>query len=113
MGAPLDPYFHLPLWLQVNCLGKTLWAYNERHLDELDRYVRVLVRERTPNVNRSVASRLPAWIKKRQKPRADRALHQRSTPASVERARSTAAARLIDTKIIPGESMGMVWRHLG
>ena len=67
IGAPVDWYFHLPLWLQAPCRGHTLWAYNARHL----RFLRDLVsadlreRERDPRLgwrNGSLASRLPAWM---------------------------------------------------
>lgn len=63
-----DPYFHLPLWLQVPCAGETLWAYNASHLAFLERFVRAEVREPSrprgaePR-NRTMASRLPTWIK--------------------------------------------------
>ncbi|WP_336212225.1 hypothetical protein [Nonomuraea sp. LPB2021202275-12-8] len=40
-----------------------LWAYNAEHLDFLERYVRAFIREREPNRNGSLASRLPAWLK--------------------------------------------------
>ena len=63
-----DPYFHLPLWLQVSCAGRTLWACNRRHLAFLEQYVRAELREphqpqgAEPR-NRTLTSRLPAWIK--------------------------------------------------
>lgn len=63
IGASVDWYFRLPLWLQISCCGKTLWAYNEKHLDFLANYVGAKLRERTPNTNKSLASRLPKWIK--------------------------------------------------
>ena len=58
-----DRVFGLPLWLQTPCAGEVLWAWNEWHLDWLERYVAADLRERTPNQNRSLASRLPRWIK--------------------------------------------------
>jgi hypothetical protein len=67
--AALDPHFTLPLWLQAPCCGETLWAYNVGHLDFLASYVGATLRERKPDQygwsNRSLASRLPAWIKAR------------------------------------------------
>lgn len=63
IGASVDWYFRLPLWLQISCCGNTLWAYNQKHLDFLEDYVGAKLRERTPNINRSLASRLPQWIK--------------------------------------------------
>lgn len=62
-----DSVFHLPLWLQTPCCGKTLWAYNPRHLEFLENYVRAALRTRTVDpqfgwANQSLAARLPKWI---------------------------------------------------
>jgi hypothetical protein len=70
-GAPADDYFHYPLWLQAPCCSQILWAYNLRHLDFIEEFVRAKSRERTPDEkygwsNRSLFSRLPKWIKSRQ-----------------------------------------------
>ncbi|WP_410601287.1 hypothetical protein [Amycolatopsis sp. lyj-90] len=63
-SVPAVPrYRGLELWLQTPCKGETLWAYHERHLDYLERYVAAGLREQVPNRNSSLASRLPAWIK--------------------------------------------------
>ena len=62
-GDSHDWYFRLPLWLQIPCCGKILWAYNKSHLDFLEDYVSSLLRERHPNKNKTLASRLPKWIK--------------------------------------------------
>ncbi len=63
-GVPVDPCFRLPLWLQADCCGKLLWAYNAEHLDLLESYVAARLRERraSPGVM-SVVARLPAWLK--------------------------------------------------
>ena len=63
IGADVDWYFRQTLWLQIPCCGKTLWAYNLRHLEYLENYVRAKLRSRIPN-RKSVASRLPTWMKK-------------------------------------------------
>ena len=62
IGASCDWYFGLPLWLQVECGVETLWAYNEKHLEFIEKYVAAKLRERAPHVNKSLASRLPQWI---------------------------------------------------
>ncbi|WHT16161.1 hypothetical protein N8J89_23835 [Crossiella sp. CA-258035] len=82
-GEPVDPYFRLPLWLQANCGGKVLWAYNAEHLDFLEALVAARIRERwaifgtvsaegTPGAYcyandtasaMSLMSRLPGWLK--------------------------------------------------
>jgi hypothetical protein len=51
------------LWLKTGCCSNTLWAYNRDHLDFLENYVSASIREQLPNINRSLVSRLPAWIK--------------------------------------------------
>lgn len=53
----------LDLWLQTPCRGHVLWAYDAEHLDFLERYVRAALREREPNRNAGLASRLPGWLK--------------------------------------------------
>lgn len=62
-----DDHFRLPLWLRTPCCGEVLWAYNERHLTYLEGLIgaRLRGRRRDPKhgwSNRSLASRLPAWI---------------------------------------------------
>ena len=62
-GDSVDWYFRLPLWLQTPCCGEVLWAHNRDHLAFLEDYVGSSLRERQPNQNRSLASRLPSWMK--------------------------------------------------
>ncbi|MCD9194764.1 hypothetical protein [Streptomyces albireticuli] len=63
----LDPYFHVPLWLQTDTRHGRLWAYNPEHLDLLRRYVEATLREHDPWYEpwrkMGVIGRLPAWIK--------------------------------------------------
>ena len=70
VGTACDWYFGFPLWLQSNCNGEVLWALNERHLDWLKAYVSATYRLQKPNVSRSMASRLPNWIKGKHERRA-------------------------------------------
>lgn len=63
VGAAVDPYFKLPLWLRGEVRGRPLWAYNREHLAVLEAYVRADLRRRAPNWNASLASRLPRWLK--------------------------------------------------
>jgi hypothetical protein len=65
-----EPFFELPLWLSVGCCGETLWAFNLRHLQFIERFVAARHREtrRDPVYgwsNRSLANRLPGWIQDR------------------------------------------------
>ena len=52
-------------FLAIHCCGHVLWVVNTDHLDFIERYVEADLRERVPNINRSLASRLPQWIKSR------------------------------------------------
>jgi len=62
-GAPIDPYFHLPVWLQTEFSGEILWAYNLEHLHFLAEHVGAKLRERGgANRPRSIGSRLPRWM---------------------------------------------------
>jgi hypothetical protein len=56
-----DWYFDCPLWLQGPCCGEVLWAFNPRHLQFLEDFVRADFRE--THYNASLASRLPEGMK--------------------------------------------------
>lgn len=58
-----DPYFGMDLFFQMPVGKDILWAYNREHLKFLEDYVSAALREREPNMNASLVSRLPAWIK--------------------------------------------------
>lgn len=64
---PKDSYFGIDLWLQTDCAGQSLWAFNKRHLEYLEDFVSAKHRQRNPNIdtwkNSSLASRLPKWLK--------------------------------------------------
>jgi hypothetical protein len=68
LGAPFDPWFRQPLWLQTACVGETLWAYNADHLRFLTDLVAADLRTRSIVVadggprNRLLESRLPKWM---------------------------------------------------
>lgn len=63
------PEHELPVrpWLQVPCCGEVLCAFNREHLDFLECFVGARLRQSRPGEggwhNRSLVSRLPAWIK--------------------------------------------------
>jgi hypothetical protein len=63
-GAPVDPFFHLSVWLQVEFSGEVLWAYNLEHLDFLAAHVGAKLRERNgfKFQVRSIGARLPRWM---------------------------------------------------
>ena len=62
-GGNVDWYFRQPLWLEISCCGKALWAYNLEHLQMLEDYVSAKLRERTQKGRSSFLSKLPQWIK--------------------------------------------------
>lgn len=68
LGDGADPYFRLPLWLQMPCSAGMVWAFNERHLEYLLEYVGAQNRHRpnrapTDPRNALLDSRLPRWMK--------------------------------------------------
>lgn len=64
IGAPIDPFFHLPLWMQENVNGNVLWAYNSDHLAFIRSFVEAKLRERNGQElsNQALGSRLPKWM---------------------------------------------------
>ncbi|MEI5906237.1 hypothetical protein WAK64_04010 [Bacillus spongiae] len=58
-----DTFYGFNTWLNTNCCGQTLWAYNKEHLHFMEGYILSTLRERVPNLNQSLASRLPNWMK--------------------------------------------------
>ncbi len=59
----IDPHFGLPLLLLTQARHGTVWAYNPRHLRELQAYIGAKLRLRRGAGNKSMFSRLPAWMK--------------------------------------------------
>ncbi|MFI1655158.1 hypothetical protein ACH4ZU_09640 [Streptomyces sp. NPDC020472] len=63
-----DPYFGLPLWLQVETRHGWLWAYNLEHLGLIRRFVQASLRERAPwydtGQKMTLVARLPLWVKR-------------------------------------------------
>jgi hypothetical protein len=66
IGRPIDPHFHLPLWLQANCAGNILWFYNFDHLGWCEDFIAASLRERKATEfgfrNKALSSRLPKWM---------------------------------------------------
>lgn len=60
---PVDPYFGYPLWLQSECCGEILWAYNPRHLQTLKSYIGARLRDGRNRHKWAMTGRLPQWIK--------------------------------------------------
>lgn len=64
IGIPVDPFFHLPLYLVTDCCKNQLWAYNAEHLAFLRNHIGASLRERdiSEKHNNSIGSRLPKWM---------------------------------------------------
>lgn len=63
LGTNMDPYFRLPLWLQMEMPDGILWAYNYEHLDFIEKHVGAELRNRgSLPLNKSIGSRLPKWM---------------------------------------------------
>lgn len=61
--AARDPHFGLPLRLVVPTRFGALWAFNLRHVAELEAYVGARVRTRQVHFSRALFSRVPRWLK--------------------------------------------------
>lgn len=59
----IDPHFGLPLRLSKETRFGTVWAYNQRHVEELLGYVSAKLRVRQNASNGAMFSRLPRWMK--------------------------------------------------
>ncbi|HRG34262.1 MAG: hypothetical protein JNK69_06235 [Saprospiraceae bacterium] len=60
----LDPAFGLPLWYSGSVKGEIIWAYNQKHLLEIENYVRATLRERTTDrFKMTMVEKLPDFIK--------------------------------------------------
>lgn len=64
IGAPVDPYFHLPLWLKKEIGDNLLWAYNMEHLVFLEQHIGAKLRERNgfEYQVKSIGAKLPRWM---------------------------------------------------
>lgn len=61
-GAQYDPYFKLPLWLQIETCGEILWAYNRPHLAFLKQFVASKHRDIGTPGNTNMGNKLPKWM---------------------------------------------------
>lgn len=60
----IDPVFGLFLWYMDSVRDQIIWAYNQRHLLEIENYVRATLRERTTDrFKMTMVEKLPDFIK--------------------------------------------------
>ncbi len=63
VGANIDPYFHMPLWLTIPCGDQLLWAYNYDHLNFIQQELqRQLTPEEENDEPETRTVRLPGWM---------------------------------------------------
>lgn len=66
-AAVTDPFFGVPLWLQIPTRHGVLWAYNLEHLRYIERFVAADIRERASfhdsGQKMTLVAKLPAWLK--------------------------------------------------
>ncbi|KUG07357.1 hypothetical protein [Solirubrum puertoriconensis] len=66
IGAPVDPFFRLPLWLRTAIVENVLFAYNYEHLQFLEDFIGAKLRSRGSTkygwANQSFESRLLTWM---------------------------------------------------
>lgn len=64
LGMPIDPYFHLELYLKIEFRNHILWVYNIEHLNALIDFINSKIKPNKAgkNLNASIGSRLPKWM---------------------------------------------------
>lgn len=62
IGTWVDPYLRIPLWLQSECCGEILWAYNRRHLSFLKEFVGSKLRDIGELGRPNLGNKLPKWM---------------------------------------------------
>lgn len=64
MNAPIDPFFGFSVWYQMDTVHGLIWAYNEQHLEVIERHIKDQHRRRSGilYMNRSIGSRLPKGV---------------------------------------------------
>lgn len=62
IGTWVDPYLRIPLWLQTECCGEILWAYNRRHLAFLKEIVGSKLRDIGEPGRPNLGNKLPKWM---------------------------------------------------
>jgi hypothetical protein len=60
--AAAQYYFRASLWLQMPFGDHRLWAYNDKHLDYMERYIGALLRESPNRTGFTLVEKLPKFI---------------------------------------------------
>ena len=58
---PANQYFQAELWLQSSFKKDLFWAYNDKHLEYLERYISATIREHKDRVGFTLLEKLPKF----------------------------------------------------
>ena len=58
---PSNQYFQAEIWLQAPFKMDIFWAYNEKHLEYLERYISATIREHKDRVGFTLLEKLPKF----------------------------------------------------
>ncbi len=58
---PANQYFQTELWLQAPFKKDVFWAYNDKHLEYLDRYISATIREHKDRAGFTLLEKLPKF----------------------------------------------------
>lgn len=58
---PANQFFDAELWLQTTFKSEVFWAYNDKHLDYLERYIAATLREHKDRTHFTLLEKLPRF----------------------------------------------------
>lgn len=58
---PANQYFQVELWLQAPFKNDVFWAYNDKHLEYLERYISATIREHKDRTGFTLLEKLPKF----------------------------------------------------
>jgi len=58
---PAHQYFQAQLWLQAPFKNEIFWAYNDKHLEYLERYIAATIREHKDRTGFTLLEKLPKF----------------------------------------------------
>lgn len=62
----VDIFFGYELWLEQECMGNRIWAYNYEHLTFMEEFIAAPLRSKPHDIKqysiKSIGSRLPRWM---------------------------------------------------
>ena len=61
INMPAHQYFQAELWLQAPFKNEIFWAYNDKHLEYLERYISATIREHKDRTGFTLLEKLPKF----------------------------------------------------